>query len=240
MPAEPEAGATTPPSPTEIIVLAGVNGAGKSSIGGAHLRARAADYFNPDEAALEFRQANPGADQKAANAVAWEMGKRGLERVIREGGTFALETTLGGKTITSLLIQAAQAGARVHVWYAGLENVALHLKRVRDRVAKGGHDIPEEDIRRRWNQSHLNLILLIPHVTTLRVYDNSAEADPHQGKAPAPRMVLEIVDKALVFPPREQLAATPPWAKPIVLAAYKHFMRPIEQKHSGGQVPCPP
>ena len=216
-------GAAATRASTEIIVLAGVNGAGKSSVAGAYLRAHAADYFNPDEAAREFRQANPGADQKAANAVAWDLGKRGLERVIREGGTFAFETTLGGKTITSLLLRAAQAGARVHIWYAGLESVALHLKRVRGRVATGGHDIPEADIRRRWEQSHLNLIRLIPHVTTLRVYDNSTEADPHKGKAPAPRLVLEFAEKTLTFPPREQLAATPAWAKPIVLAAYKHF-----------------
>jgi len=223
MPADQATGAATSPAPTEIIVLAGVNGAGKSSIAGAHLRAKAAVYFNPDEAARQYRKANPGADQKAANAVAWELGKRGLERVIRKGGTFAFETTLGGKTITSLLLRAAQAGARVHIWYAGLESVALHLKRVHDRVAKGGHDIPEADIRRRWDQSHLNLIRLIPHVTTLRVYDNSAEADPVQGNAPAPRLVLEIAEKTLTFPPLDQLAATPAWAKPIVLAAYKHF-----------------
>lgn len=220
---EPETGTATPPLPTEIIVLAGVNGAGKSSIAGAHLRANAADYFNPDEAARQYQKTNSGTNLKSANAVAWEIGKRGLEQVIRQGGRFAFETTLGGKTIASLLLKAAQAGARVQIWYAGLASAELHLKRVRERVAKGGHDIPEADILRRWDQSHLNLIRLIPHVTTLRVYDNSAEADPVQGKAPAPRLVLEIAENALVFPPREQLAGTPAWAKPIVLAAYKHF-----------------
>ena len=73
------------------------------------------------------------------------------------------------------------------------------------------------------NSSHHNLIRLLPHVTTLRVYDNSAEADPAQGEAPAPRLILEIAEKTLVSPSPEQLAATPAWAKPIVLAAYKHF-----------------
>ena len=223
MPAEPETGAATPRRSTEIIVLAGVNGAGKSSIAGAHLRANSADYFNPDEAARQYRQSNPGASQATANAAAWAIGKRGLEQVIEHGGRFAFETTLGGKTIASLLLKAAQAGALVHLWYAGLASPELHLKRVRERVAKGGHDIPEADIRRRWDQSHLNLIRLIPHVTTLRVYDNSAEADPAQGEAPAPRLILEIAEQALSFPPPEQLAATPAWAKPIVLAAYRHF-----------------
>jgi len=47
------------------------------------------------------------------------------------------------------------------------------------------------------DSSQLNLIRLIPHLTTLRVYDNSAEADPTQGQAPAPRLIFEIAEKAL-------------------------------------------
>lgn len=210
---------------TEIIVLAGVNGAGKSSIGGAFLRTHGAEYFNPDEFARNYQQVTPGTDIKKANAVAWELGKRGLEQVMLRGGHFAFETTLGGKTFTALLLKAAHAGAQLHIWYAGLTSVELHLHRVKERVEKGGHDIPEVDIRRRWVQSHLNLIKLIPHVTTLRVFDNSVEADPVKGKSPLPILVLEIAEKALVFPPPHKLAATPAWAKPIVLAAYKHFAR---------------
>jgi len=211
------------PAQAEIIVLAGVNGAGKSSIGGAYLRANAAGYFNPYEVARQYQQANPGTDIKTANAIALEMGKRGLEQVMQHGGVFAFETTLGGNTLMSLLLEAAQAGARIHIWYAGLSSVELHLKRVRARVAKGGHDIPEADIRRRWVQSHLNLIRLIPSVTSLRVFDNSIQADPLEGKSPLPSLVLEIAARSLVFPTPEQLAATPAWAKPIVLAAYKQL-----------------
>jgi predicted ABC-type ATPase len=222
MPAKPSKKAVKP-AKAEIIVLAGVNGAGKSSIGGAYLRANAADYFNPDEVARQYQQVNPGTEIKTANALAWEMGKRGLEQVMQRGGVFAFETTLGGNTLTSLLLKAAQAGARVHVWYAGLASVELHLKRVRARVAKGGHDIPEADIRRRWVQSHLNLIRLIPYVTSLRVFDNSVQADPSEGKCPQPSLVLEIAGKSLVFPAPNQLAGTPDWAKPIVLAAVKRF-----------------
>ena len=60
------------------------------------------------------------------------------------------------------------------------------------------------------------------HVTSLRVFDNSAEPDPMKGKSPLPVLVLEIAENALVFPPTEKLADTPAWAKPIVLAACKH------------------
>ena len=63
----------------------------------------------------------------------------------------------------------------------GLASTELHIARVRSRVARGGHDIPEEKIRERYARSLLNLILVLPKLTELRVYDNSHEADPHTG-----------------------------------------------------------
>lgn len=207
----------------EITVLAGVNGAGKSSIGGAFLRAHGAEYFNPDEAARAAMTAVPGLSQQDANAYAWQEGKRRLETALANGAHFAFETTLGGGTITQLLLEAAQAGAAVRIWFAGLASVDLHLRRVALRVSKGGHDIPESDIRRRWIGSHANLVRLIPHVTDLRVFDNSEERDPAAGSAPEPQVVLAIEDKQLTFPDAGQVAHTPAWAKPIVFAAYAHF-----------------
>lgn len=207
----------------EITVLAGVNGAGKSSIGGAYLRASGAEYFNPDEVARTARTANPGMTQTEANAYAWTEGKKRLEAAIAGGSDFAFETTLGGGTITRLLLEAAKKGAVVRIWFAGLDSVESHLKRVAARVRKGGHDIPESDIRKRWVGSHANLIRLIPHVTDLRVFDNSAERDPASGEAPEPQLVLAIEERKLSYPTVEQLGDTPQWAKPIVFAAYQHF-----------------
>src|SRR4029077_14820825 len=86
--------------------LAGVNGAGKSSVGGAMIRATGADYFNPDEAARQIVEVNPQASVAEANGAAWLEGKRLLQRAIAEHGNFAFETTLGGTTITKLLRDA--------------------------------------------------------------------------------------------------------------------------------------
>ena len=93
-----------------LYVLAGVNGAGKSSVGGAMIRASGADYFNPDEAAQRLIAANPGLDQVKANAAAWHEGRRLLERAIAERKDFAFETTLGGSTMPRLLADAAARG----------------------------------------------------------------------------------------------------------------------------------
>lgn len=210
----------------DITVLAGINGAGKSSIGGAHLRACGGEYFNPDEAARAAREASPGLTQAEANAFAWREGKRRLEAAVSTGSAFTVESTLGGQSITRTLIEAAQAGATVRVWFAGLSSVELHLQRVAERVRKGGHDIPEADIRRRWISSHQNLIRMLPHVADLRVFDNSAAADPAKGLAPEPVLLLSIEGRRLRYPRTPaQVGATPDWAKPVVYAAFKQFGR---------------
>ncbi len=200
-------------------MLAGVNGAGKSSIGGAAFRAFGADYYNPDEAARSLMAVNPGLGQAEANAAAWQQGRRLLEKAIAERLDFAIETTLGGSTIAHLLAEAAERGFEVRVWYAGLATPELHIERVRARVRKGGHDIPEPDIRRRFEHSRLNLVHLMPHLASLRVHDNSTEADPAAGKMAEPRLLLHVV-RGRIAGPRD-LAATPDWAKPILAAAMR-------------------
>jgi predicted ABC-type ATPase len=202
-----------------LYVLAGVNGAGKSSIGGATIRAGGADYYNPDEAARALRAANPGIDQMRAHSLDGQQGRRLLERAIDERLDFAIETTLGGSTMLRLLMHAAAVGIEVRVWYVGLPSAQAHIERVRQRVRAGGHDIPAADIRRRYRHSRLNLVRLLPALTELRVYDNSADADPAAGHAPRPVLVLYVKQGRIVDP--DGLSSTPEWAKPVVAAALK-------------------
>jgi predicted ABC-type ATPase len=202
-----------------IYVLAGTNGAGKSSLAGATFLRAGVEFFNPDQATRLILARHPGLPPADANSAAWQQGKRLLERAIAERLTFAFETTLGGKTMTTLLEQAASSGIEVRVWYVGLSSQELHIERVRARVARGGHDIPEEQIRARYDSSRLNLIRLLPTLTELRVYDNSAAADPHAGVAPEPRLLLHMVRGKIVR--SGALAQTPEWAKPILAVAMK-------------------
>jgi predicted ABC-type ATPase len=205
-----------------LFVLAGVNGAGKSSAGGATLRSRNLEYFNPDEAASRIREAL-GCSVDEANAHAWNEGKRLLEKAIRERTSHAFETTLGGRTIPRLIAEAAAvAGFDVRMWFVGLATVEQHIARVRARVAAGGHDIPEELIRKRWDTARRNLITLMEYLTELRVFDNSAERNAAGGTIPAPRLLLNWNRGAVVSPSPssvEEIEATPEWAKPIVAAA---------------------
>ncbi|WPG41660.1 AAA family ATPase [Variovorax sp. EBFNA2] len=202
-----------------ILVLAGVNGAGKSSVAGALLEEHGLTWFNPDTCAREL-VAQLGLTQEEANARAWHMGRERLEAAIAQGSSYAFETTLGAKTIPALLARAA-ASHDVIMIYCGLSSPEQHMARVQARVARGGHHIPEVKIRERWIASRANLIQLLPKLTRLQVFDNSAEAATGEDIAD-PVLVLELNSGEPIFPQPDDhaaLAATPPWARPIVQAA---------------------
>jgi predicted ABC-type ATPase len=202
-----------------ITVLAGTNGAGKSSLGGAMFLVSSQEYFNPDQAALRFRVSNPGMTPVEANSAAWHQGKRLLERAISERLDFVFETTLGGHTIAGLLQRALSEKMEVRMWYVGLATPELHIVRVRARVAAGRHDVPEVKIRERYDASRLNLVDLMPNLTELLVYDNSAEGDPRRGIAPRPKLLLHM-DRGKIVQMCE-LSETPDWVKPILATALK-------------------
>jgi predicted ABC-type ATPase len=198
-----------------ITVLAGTNGAGKSSIGGAKLDAARTPFFNPDSETRELIAANPALSAEDANALAWRIGKERLQLAIATRQNFNFETTLGGRTVVQLLVKAHAAGLRVRIWYCGLNSVELHIARVRLCVRYGGHDIPESKIRERYDASRRNLCTILPVVDELMVHDNSAEADPCLGKAPRPIQLLHYRGGTILYLAPEM----PHWAKPIAAVA---------------------
>lgn len=202
-----------------IYVLAGTNGAGKSSVAGVAIRRAGANYYNPDEATRRIRTARPEISEAEANGSAWLQGTHLLEQAIDARLTFAFETTLGGHTIAELLERAIEEGLEVRIWFVGLDAPERHIARVQARVAHGGHDIPEGKIRERYEASRLNLLRLLPRLTELRLYDNSVEADPATGHTPEPLLVLHVVEGVVaeMCPP----LTVPHWAKPIVAAALR-------------------
>lgn len=205
--------------PARLFVLAGVNGAGKSSLGGAALQASGAEFFNPDIVAARLREQQPGLSAEQANGLAWTLGRKGLERALAEGLTYAFETTLGGASIARLLLDGARGGAEVHIWFAGLATPELHLRRIAARVAAGGHSIPEAKVRERFDASRSNLVKLMPQLASLRVYDNSFEADPRAGRRPQPVLLLQMQAGRVVA--HAPLRSVPAWAKPLLAAALR-------------------
>ena len=182
--------------------------------------AKGLDWYNPDTYAREA-MAQLGCTLEEANSLAWKHGKDSLENAIKQGSNYVFETTLGANTIPKLLREAAKTH-HVQMWFCGLESAELHIQRVANRVASGGHNIPEEKIRERWEKSRANLVGLIPYLTKLQVFDNSPNASPGQ-RAPVPKLLLDLEQKVVKFPDKADptaLAALPEWAKPLIQAAF--------------------
>ena len=200
-----------------ILVLAGVNGAGTSSIGGDMLHQAGIPWFNPDTFTRELVAAT-GSPLADANAAAWQEGLRRLNAAIAHGEDYAFETTLGGNTIAARLGDASESHD-VLMWFCGLDSPEHHMARVRLRVSHGGHDIPEAKIRERYRTSIANLVALLPHLSRLQVYDNSRDAAPGTPVAD-PRRLLQMEGGRIAWPTdADTLRATPDWAKPILEAA---------------------
>lgn len=200
--------------PARITVIAGVNGAGKSSVAGEALRQGGGEYFNPDEATREFLAASPSMSSDEANSRAWAEGRQRLEEAIRDHLEYTFETTLGGDTITKLLFEALDRGLEVAVLFVGLASAELHLARIASRVAAGGHAIEESKVRERYVSSIKNLVRLTPYLTELRVFDNSNDADPKTGHSPKPQELLYATAGELER--SVELTACPAWVKPVL------------------------
>lgn len=200
-----------------LFVLAGVNGAGKSSIGGHVLVQAGLNWFNPDSFARALMDSSC-CSQDDANAQAWNEGLRRLDEAVLQGRNHAFETTLGGKTLVARIAAAARSHD-VMVWYCGLATPEQHVARVKARAAAGGHSIPEATIRARWHSSMANLIRLLPHLAHLQVYDNSHDVAAGESVSD-PLLLAEMVAGRFIGPvDAEALKRTPDWAKPLLEAA---------------------
>jgi len=101
-----------------ITVIAGVNGAGKSSIAGANIRSHGGEYFNPDEAARIIRSANPELADDEVNGQAWQVGYEQQLRAIENDADYTFETTLGDASICDALHEAIQKGCGLRFFSA--------------------------------------------------------------------------------------------------------------------------
>ena len=198
-----------------ITVLAGVNGAGKSSLLGSSLRNNGCEYFNPDEVAKQLMTKKPELTLEEANSQAWTLGKKMLELAISHNDDYTFESTLGGNTITRILLEAAKKGTEITIIFCGLESAELHIERVAARVSKGGHHIPETKIRQRWLDSIENMMKLIMVCKNVSVFDNTTSLI--NGK-PSPKKLFAFSGNQWLSLPIKDM---PKWARPLATTAIK-------------------
>lgn len=156
-----------------LYIISGCNGTGKTTASYTVLPEvlDCKEFVNADEIARGLSPFNP-------ESVAIEAGRLMLSRIenlLDRGETFSIETTLATKSYINLVRRAQAAGFTVRLLFFWLNSPELALQRVAERVSKGGHNIPEPIVRRRYVAGISNLFhLFMNEVDSWEIYDNSA------------------------------------------------------------------
>lgn len=164
--------------PPRLIVLAGSNGAGKSTFFELFLRETGLRFVNADLIARTIAPEDPGSAAYAA-AQAAEIERRTL---LAERESFCMETVFsdpaGAKL--SLLRDAQAAGYHVHLVFIGIESVELSEARIVQRVLAGGHDVPTDKLIARFPRTLANLEAALGFVDSADLHDNSDAERPYR------------------------------------------------------------
>lgn len=155
-----------------LYIISGCNGAGKTTVSYTVLPEilNCKEFVNADEIARGLSPFNP-------ESVAIEAGRLMLQRIdflLEKDTSFSIETTLSTKSYINLVRRAQEKGFSVRILFFWLNSPELAIRRVAERVAKGGHNIPEPIIRRRYTAGLKNLFnLFMDQVDYWDIYDNS-------------------------------------------------------------------
>ena len=168
---------TEPKKKPRLLVIAGPNGSGKSTVTkGLPLIGL---YVNADE----IKRVSGCTDLEAAQEA-----EQLRELLLARGADFTFETVLSTDRNLSLLRRAKEAGYEICVVFVLTSDVEINARRVQERAAAGGHDVPEDKIRSRYTKSLRNLSPLVRIAGKTRVLDNSGAE---------PRLICEVEGNAV-------------------------------------------
>jgi predicted ABC-type ATPase len=184
-----------------LTVLAGPNGSGKSTLTGKLRFEGRENLLDPDAIAKRIDPANPS---RAAVAAGREVILRTRE-YLKSGTSFSIETTLSGGGYLETMKVARDRGFVVRLVYICVGNPEKNVQRVRARFAQGGHDVPDEDIRRRYVRSLANLPAALRLAHQAWLHDNAGDE---------PRLVLETRDGVVVWKSDKE----PEWVARVIEA----------------------
>lgn len=190
----------------EMIIIAGPNGSGKTSVTKRFLHHEWAEgtlYINPDEIAKDvFGDWNSReAVLKAAN-----YSSELREKCLKEHKSFVFETVMSADDKIDFIIRAKQEGFFIRLFFISTKHPSINASRIANRVMKGGHDVPITKIISRYYKSIENCKMVSPIVDRLYVYDNSVDGEDA-------KLLFRLVDGNVVKIYTDEI---PEWAKLIV------------------------
>lgn len=155
----------------KYVIVAGVNGAGKSTLYQSDNYLRNMPRINVDEIVKEIGNWQNTKDVFKAGKIAVQR----IKKYFDEGVTFNQETTLSGKSIIANISKAKKLGYTIELYFVGVETVEIAKERVKRRVERGGHGIPEKDIEKRYIETFQQLNSILDKCNLIAFYDNTKE-----------------------------------------------------------------
>jgi predicted ABC-type ATPase len=136
----------------ELIIIGGANGSGKTTFARELVAKFGIKYLGADEIAAELN-----AEKPADSAIeAARIFSRRLAESIETGESLLVESTLSGVSLKKFLVAAKANNFKISIYFVYLDSAELCVNRVASRVARGGHHVPPEDVRRRFQRSNHN------------------------------------------------------------------------------------
>jgi len=155
-----------------VYIIAGPNGSGKTTFANKFLPdyARCSNFVNADLIAQGLSPFSP-------KQVAIKAGKLVLSQIheFKDSGVdFAFETTLSGRLYVNLFTNLKLKGYELHLFFLWIPNSELAIARIKDSVLEGGHNVPAQDVRRRFKRSICNFFKLYqPLLNSWMLFDNA-------------------------------------------------------------------
>jgi predicted ABC-type ATPase len=159
-------------SPT-VLIVGGPNGAGKTTLAEPYAEQKNQSYLAADRIAEEIDPDDPYAVRMAAG----RQFLRRLDAFIDDRISFVVESTLAGRGLAQAVDRMNGAGYVTRIAFVFLDSADLCVRRVQERVRKGGHHVPEADVRRRYTRSKTNFWTLYrPKVDRWILFRNTGQS----------------------------------------------------------------
>lgn len=136
----------------KLFIIAGANGSGKSTLASELLPEEKLEFLNADDIAKKFCPSNIESVKITAGKEVFKQ----LYSFFEQNISFAIETTLAGNNHIKTIQKAKEKGYNVTLIYSFVDNPEICINRIKSRVMNGGHDIPNEDVIRRFYRSKNN------------------------------------------------------------------------------------
>ncbi len=139
-----------------LLIVGGPNGSGKTTVAKRYASREGVPYIGADEIAASL-------DSVAPESVRVEAGKqflRSLAHSIANRQSCVVESTLSGRSFRNSILKASDCGFKITIVFLFVDSADVCVSRVAERAKKGGHDVPEPDIRRRYHRSINNFWMI--------------------------------------------------------------------------------